>query len=59
MASQALLDDNEIVRLLMLLNRKNKNGSDLLVYLQKDAYTGLGRFNQTKFPKIRCQKKSK
>ena len=33
MAIRALLDDDEIVRLFMLLDRKNENKNDLLVYL--------------------------
>ena len=37
MASRALLDDDEIFRLLKLFDSENK--SDLLVYLQKEAYT--------------------
>ena len=49
MVSQALLDGDEMVRLLMLSDSKNE--SDLFTCLKKEAYTLLGRFDQAKSPK--------
>ena len=61
MASQALLDDNKIVRLLMLLDRKNENRSDLCVLAKRCIYfTETARSNripQNKMPKKAKMKK--
>ena len=46
-----------MMRCSMLFDSDNDN--DYLVYLQEEIYTILGRFDQTEFPKTKCEKRGR